>query len=111
MNTASSEPQKRWVEGTDRRHAIDGLPVNPGDKVTTLCEREILVVVPTPGRPAPECRICDHVWRELERIPQRQTYIPQPASEPTARVLAHQLSYPDKHAASVGDDGALRLRA
>jgi hypothetical protein len=111
MNTASSEPQKRWVEGGDRRHAIDGLPVYPGDEVTTLCEQEIVVVTPTPGQPAPECRVCDHVWRELEGIPQRETYIPQPASESTAREFAHQVSYPDKPAAPVGDDSALRLRA
>jgi hypothetical protein len=110
MNTASSEPQKRWVEGTDRRHAIDGLPVHPGDEVVTLCEREIVVVPPPPGRPAPECRVCDHVWRELEGITQGETHIPQPASEPTAQEITHQLSYLDKLTAPMGDNSALWLR-
>lgn len=110
MNTASSEPQKRWIEGADRRHAIDGLPVHPGDEVITLCEREIVVVTPTPRQPAPECRVCDHVWRELDGIPQRETYVPQPASESTVRELAQQLSYRDELAISGGDDSTIRLQ-
>ena len=66
---------KRWVEAADHRHAIDGPPARPGDHVVSLCRRTIVVVVTTPGRPAPECPDCDHEWRDLDGIPQRDSHI------------------------------------
>jgi hypothetical protein len=109
MNYVPNAPRKQWVETADGRHAIDAPPAHPGNEFVSFCQREIVVVAITPGQPAPECRACDHVWRELEGAPQRETYIPQPASEPTVRELA-QLSHPDRMAVPADDDSTLRLR-
>jgi len=77
------QPQRRWAETAESRHAYFGLPKDPGELILPLCTPLVLVdvvmvavVVTIPGRPAPECPRCDHVWRVAEHIKQREDHVP-----------------------------------
>jgi hypothetical protein len=66
---------KWWVEAADFRHAVQGPRPSIGDVVDTLCGVSATVVVPKPGMYAPECAVCDVVWRSIEGIPQRAEHL------------------------------------
>jgi len=82
MTTCLSSDQshyKRWVECADFRHAVElprGHRPPPGAVVETLCGEAATVISPVPGQPARECPRCDHRWRAIDGIPQRDTLLP-----------------------------------
>jgi hypothetical protein len=87
---AALTARRRWAETADWRHAYHGLPAYPREVIAPLCEpaTTVTVVVPTPGRPAPQCPGCDEAWRLAEHIPLRTSHVPTPVPDRPAAAPA-----------------------
>lgn len=87
--TATDKPvRRRWVVAIPAEQPEFGPAPYPSRHATsadyllrdlpflTLAGERVVLADEEPGRPAPECRLCDHAWRVAEGIEQRDEHRP-----------------------------------
>lgn len=87
MTALSDQPlvKRRWVVATTPTDEFTAAPYpmrhatvadHPRRRQTflTLAGEEVVSAEEVPGRPAPECRLCDRAWRAAEGIEQRDEH-------------------------------------